>query len=72
MAQPIVLLKCGELWMMRGRINMMFDYTLSKRELQRGYEFLIKLYNNADPYDREMIEHIRQTVNYVASLKGVK
>lgn len=51
---------------------MMFDYTISKRELQRGYEFLIKLFNNADFDDRILLEHIRETINYVAELKGHK
>ena len=51
---------------------MMFDYTISKRELQRGYEFLIKLFNNADYDDRILLEHIRKTINYVADLKGHK
>lgn len=51
---------------------MMFDYTISKRELQRGYEFLIKLFNNADYDDHILLEHIRETINYVADLKGNK
>ena len=50
----------------------MLNYQISKRELQRGYEFLIKLFNNADFDNRILLEHIRETINYVAELKGHK
>ena len=51
---------------------MLFDYTINKRDLQRGYEFLIKLFNNVDPDNRDALEYIRGTINYVADLKGNK
>lgn len=50
----------------------MLDYTITKRELQRNYEFLIKLFNNVDPDNRDALEYIRGTINYVADLKGRK
>ena len=47
-------------------------FNISKRELQSGYEFLIKLFNNVDFDNRTLLEHIRETLNYVAGLKGLK
>ena len=47
-------------------------YDISKRDLQKLYELLIKLFNNADYDNRDVLEHIRGTVNYVADLKGQK
>ena len=47
-------------------------FTQTKRDLQKLYEGLIKLFNNADPDNREALTHIRETINYVADLKGLK
>lgn len=48
------------------------NYDISKRDLQKLYELLIKLFNNADYDNHILLEHIRETINYVADLKGNK
>ena len=39
-------------------------YTISKRELQRGYEFLIKLFNNVE-FSSEELDELNDTPNNI-------
>ena len=39
---------------------------MNKREGQKLYELLIKLYRTADYDDHILLEHLRETINYVA------
>ena len=39
---------------------------MNKREGQKLYELLLQLYRSVDYDDRDLLEHLKETLNYVA------